>query len=118
MAGKPLFGMLLSLIGGLIMLVVGVLAAMNIITGNFLLGSSALFGGLNLLGYGGVFAFIFGILIVVFSILMYMKPKNKMYWGLLIVIFAVLNILLGYDVLFIGSILALIGGLIGWFMGK
>lgn len=100
------------------MLVVGVLAALGMITGNFLLGSSALFGGLSLLAYGGAFAGIFGILIVIFSILMYMMPKNKMYWGLLIIIFAVLNILVGYDVIFVGSILALIGGFVGWFMGK
>jgi hypothetical protein len=115
---KPLFGMLLSFIGGVLMLIVGVLLATGMATQNFLLGAASIFGGLNLLGFGGIFAGVFGILVVIFAILMYMMPKNKMIFGLLIIILAILNIIIGYDVLFIGSILALIGGIIGWFVGK
>ncbi|WXG44989.1 MAG: DUF6114 domain-containing protein [Promethearchaeati archaeon SRVP18_Atabeyarchaeia-1] len=106
---KPLFGMLLSLIGGLIILIASVLAAVNI---------TIIFGSLNLIPYSGVFGAIWGILIIVFSLLMYMKPKSKMIFGLLIIVFAIVNILAGYDIVLIGSILALIGGLVGWFMGK
>jgi hypothetical protein len=106
---KPLFGMLLSLIGALVIIIASVLAAVNV---------TVIFGSLNLVPYAGIFAFIWGILIVVFSILMYMKPKSKMMFGLLIIIFAIVNIVAGYDIVFVGSILALIGGLVGWFMGK
>jgi hypothetical protein len=106
---KPLYGMLLSLVGGLIILIASVLAAVNI---------TIVFGSLNLIPYSGIFGFIWGILIIIFSILMYMKPKSKMYFGLLIIVFAIVNILAGYDIILIGSILALIGGLVGWFMGK
>jgi hypothetical protein len=106
---KPLFGMLLSLIGGLIILIASILAAVNI---------TIVFGSLNLLPYTGIFGFIWGLLIIIFSILMYMKPKSKMVFGLLIIIFAIVNILAGYDIILIGSILALIGGIVGWFMGK
>jgi hypothetical protein len=106
---KPLFGMLLGLIGGLIILIASILAAVNI---------TIVFGSLNLLPYTGIFGFIWGLLIIIFSILMYMKPKSKMVFGLLIIIFAIVNILAGYDIILIGSILALIGGIVGWFMGK
>ncbi len=106
---KPLFGFLLSFIGGLIIIIASILAAMSI---------TIVYGSLNLIPYTGMFGFIWGLLIVIFSFLLYMKPKNKMYWGLLIVIFAIVNILFGYDIILIGSILALIGGLVGWFVGK
>lgn len=106
---KPLFGMLLSFIGGLIIIIASILAAINI---------TIVFGSLNLIPMTGIYAFVWGILIIIFSFLLFMKPKSKMYWGLLIIIFAIVNILLGYDIIFIGSILALIGGLVGWLMGK
>jgi hypothetical protein len=106
---KPLYGMLLSLIGGLIILIASVLAAVNI---------TIVYGSLNLIPYTGIFGFIWGLLIIIFSILMYMKPKSKMIFGLLIIVFAIVNILAGYDIILIGSILALIGGIVGWFMGK
>jgi hypothetical protein len=115
---KPLFGMLLSFIGGLILLIVGIMLAVTAISGNFLLGTSSVFGGLDLTGHGGIFGSIFGVVIIIFAILMYMMPKNKMIFGLLIIILAILNIVIGYDLLFVGSIVALIGGIVGWFMGK
>jgi len=115
---KPLFGMLLGLIGGLVILIVGVLLATNMVTQNFLRGAASVFGGLDLTGHGGILAGVFGIVIIIAAILMYMMPKNKMIFGLVIIILAILNIIIGYDVLFIGSIVALIGGIVGWYLGK
>jgi hypothetical protein len=115
---KPLFGMLLSLIGGLIILIVGVLLSIGMVNQNFLHGAASVFGGLDLTGHGGIFAGVFGIVIIIFGILLYMMPKNKMIFGLVIIIVAILNIIIGYDLLFVGSIVALIGGIVGWYLGK
>jgi hypothetical protein len=100
---KPMIGFILSLIGGLIILIAGALIVFI---------TALILPLLMIFGIGGL---LWGILIVIFAILSYMKP-NKMY-GIIVLILAILNIvgsfvLFGADFFFIGSILSIIGGIL------
>jgi hypothetical protein len=106
---KPLLGHAFIFYGGLVILIASVLAYMNI---------TIVWGGLNLTGHGSIFGGILGILIVIFSLVMYYVPKSKMYLGILVIILATLNMVLGYDIVALGSILVIIGGILDGFMGK
>jgi hypothetical protein len=93
---KPMIGFLLSLIGGLIILIFGALLAMILLI-------------------PGVAGILWGLLIVILAFLAYMKP-NKMY-GIIILILAIINLAgsffgFGADFWYIGSILSLIGGIL------
>jgi len=97
---KPMIGFILSLIGGLIILIWGLLEL-------------AIFAGFLGLGVGGA---IWGLLILIFAILSYMRP-NKMF-GIIILILGIINavgytlLFFGADFFWIGSILSIIGGIL------
>jgi hypothetical protein len=106
---KPLYGMLLSVVGGIVILVASVLK---------LVGTSVIWGGLELLvGNGGLIGVIMGILIVAFALSKSYMPKYKNLFAILILILAILNILLGWDFLIVGSVLAIVGAIMGY-LGK
>jgi hypothetical protein len=108
-AQKPLYGMLLSVVGGIIILVASVLK---------FVGTTFIFGGFELLpGYSGPIGVIMGILIVAFALSKRYMPKYKNLFAILIMILAILNILLGFDFLIIGAILAIVGAIMGY-MGR
>ena len=106
MAKKPIYGMLLSLIGGIIMVIAGALVALGMISyglGVFLppLQSSILTGAVGI---------IFGILVILLGYLGY-AGKGKML-GIIVLILGILNLFVGSDFFVLGSILAIIGGLL------
>lgn len=89
-----MIGFILSLIGGIIILI---------------------FGALALATLAGILGIVWGILIVILALIAYMKP-NKMY-GIIILILAIINLAgffvgFGADFWYIGSILSLLGGIL------
>jgi len=125
---KPTIGFVLSLIGGIVIMVAAALyafvtSAVAIYAAN-LLPEPARSLALALITpflIGAYVGLVLGILILLLSILMYTKVNKT--FGLIILILGVINIVgsfigyVGADFFFIGSILSIIGGLLGY-MGK
>ena len=105
MAGQtPTAGAVLSLVGGVFILLGGLLMAVIGATFSFLLGGLA---GLFFVGL------LLGILVIVMAVLMFVSPRLKAAWGALVIVFAIVSLpfaVLGGFV--IGFILALIGGIL------
>jgi uncharacterized membrane protein (UPF0136 family) len=107
-AAKPKYGFYISLIGGILMLIWGILGLAGVTVGY-----SLLVGTLGSMVVG-VMSVIWGILILIFAYLMY---SGRRWGGIIIVILGILNIIVGFDLYFIWSIISIIGGLIGY-MGR
>ena len=113
MAGeKPTAGFVLSLVGGIFWVIQ---ALVFVVLASFLesMGSLVGVGGVGMVG--GIFAavsFIFAIVIILGGVMMYAKPAQAKVWGILTLVFALVGFLFlgGF---FLGSILALIGGILG-----
>lgn len=104
MAGQvPTAGAILSLIGGIFVLLVGVWLAIIGTAFSFFLGSLT---GLFFIGL------VVGILIVVFAALMFAAPRMKVAWGALVIVLAIVSLPTALGGFFIGFILALIGGIL------
>jgi hypothetical protein len=104
-AAKPKIGFYISFIGGILVLIWGILGLAGVTGFGFSLLSSL---GYTLLG---VLSVIWGILILVFAYLMYGGRR----WGaLIVVILGILNIIVGFDLYFVWSIITIIGGLVGY----
>lgn len=104
-ASKPTAAFVLSLIGGIFILL----------------------GGLAILAIGALFAFLFfglaiaaiggagvvvGILIILGAVLFYMHPEsNQTLWGVLIIILSIVSWIVAVGGFFIGFLLALLGGI-------
>jgi len=106
----PSTAFVLSLIGGIFILLAGLVnAALYAFIGGAVL---SVFPGLGALFIGlAVLALIFGLLIIVGAIQMRSKPESAHTWGILIIIFSVLSFV-GGGGFFIGFLLALIGGIL------
>lgn len=113
MAEKPTAAFVLSLIGGIFILLGGAIVA----------AIAATFGGfLSMLGFGdfglglamvGTLGVIFGLLVIIGGVMMYMRPQQHVMWGVLVLILAIVSIPFSLVGLLIGFILALIGGILG-----
>lgn len=113
MAEKPTAAFVLSLIGGIFILLVGALIAAVFATLGGLLGGFGLgdFGmGMALLGTVGL---IVGLIIIVAAAMLYMRPQQHVIWGVLILILAIVSIPFAFGGFIIGFILALVGGILG-----
>ncbi len=113
MAEKPTAAFVLSLIGGIFILLVGALIAAVFATLGGLLGGFGLgnFGlGMALLGTIGL---IVGLIIIIAAAMLYMKPQQHVIWGVLILILSIVSIPFAFGGFIIGFILALIGGILG-----
>ncbi len=113
MAEKPTAAFVLSLIGGIFILLVGALIAAVFATLGGLLGGFGLgdFGlGMALLGTVGL---IVGLIIIIAAALLYMKPEQHVMWGVLILILSIVSIPFAFGGFIIGFILALVGGILG-----
>ena len=103
MADKPTAAFVLSLIGGIIMLVVAILATVGL---SFLLGS----GG-AIIGIVGV---VFGLIVIIGGVMLYQNPASHTMWGVIILILAIIDFPgawgfgIGSLLAFIGAILALV----------
>jgi hypothetical protein len=95
---KMSIGILLCLIGGIVMILAGVLAMVNI---------TILWRGLDLTNHGGIISPVFGIIIVI-SAYMSLKQKKPI-WSILIGLMVIANIYLGYDIAFLGNAITILG---------
>jgi len=100
LADKPTAAFVLSLIGGIIMLVIAILATVGL---SFLLGS----GG-AIIGIVGV---VFGLIVIIGGVMLYQNPASHTMWGVIILVLAIIDFpgLWGFG---IGSLLAFIGAIL------
>jgi ribosomal protein L40E len=104
-AEKPSAAYLLSLIGGIFVLLGGIVtAAIGAIFTAFIGGIGGLFGVLGI---------IWGVLIIVFAFRLNSDPASHSTSGALIIVFSLLSFLGGAGGFIIGFLLALIGGILG-----
>lgn len=113
MAEKPTAAFVLSLIGGIFILLGGALVAIVFST------IGGLLGGLGFGDFGmgmtivGVLGLVFGLIIIVGGVMMYMKPQQHVMWGVIVLILAIVSIPFSLAGFVIGFILALVGGILG-----
>jgi len=101
MEEKPTAAFVLSLIGGIFVLIGGIwLALVGAIIAIFTEGAGLILG---------VFA-VFGIIIIIGSIMMYNQPNSATTWGIIILILGIIS-LVGIITAF-GGLLSLIGGIL------
>ncbi len=101
---KPTAAFVLSLIGGIFILLSGLAVAVIGAALTFFLG-----------GIGGLFGLIgalWGLLIIVFSALLYSSPRSHSAYGALILVFSLLSWFGSFGGFLVGFILALIGGIL------
>ena len=109
MSNKPTAAFVLSLIGGIFILLGGlVFVAAGAILGS--LGGGLIGGSIAL--YGGIGALL-GILVIVGGVMMWMRPQQHVIWGVLVIIFAIISLPFGFGGFVIGFFLALNGGILG-----
>src|SRR2546426_342960 len=110
MAEKPTAAFVLSLIGGIFILL-GAIVVMALAS---VIGSLMLIGGgdPNLAYLYGAVGLIFAILVLVGAVMLWMKPQQHVMWGVVVLLFSLFSIITtgGF---FIGLILGLIGGILG-----
>ncbi len=101
MEEKPVAAFVLSLIGGIFVLLGGIgLAIVGAVIALFTLGVGAILG---------TFA-IFGIIIIIGAIMMYTTPSSAKTWGILVLILGIISIF-GIITAF-GGLLSIIGGIL------
>jgi len=111
MGDKPTAAMVLSLIGGIFV----------IIGGAFIAFIGSLIGSLNVAGSGsasstalalGIVGVIMGLIMVVGAFMMYSKPTSAKMWGVIVLILSIISWVTAAGGLFIGFLLGLIGGIL------
>lgn len=105
---KPTAAFVLSLIGGIFIMLWGVA-----IVGIGLAAQNATFGlyGGGITAVGSV-EMVLGILVLVFGVLLYVLPQHHVVFGVLVLVFSIAS-LIGLGGLIIGFILGVIGGALG-----
>ncbi len=112
---KPTAAFILSLLGGIFILFVGLILS---ILGAILMGVLGAFYPPSmpiLMGYGsliGILGIFYGTIIIICAVKMHNEPENQT-WSILIIIFSVLSLFGAGAGLYIGLILGLIGGILG-----
>ena len=108
MAEKPTAAFVLSLIGG-IFVILGALLWVSI---GSVLAFLSLDIGLNATMMG-VVGLIFGLIMIVGGVMMYVRPPQHVMWGAIVLILAIVSIPFSFAGLLIGFILGLVGGILG-----
>jgi hypothetical protein len=101
---KPTTAYVLSLIGGIFVVIGGLITAV--------IGAILTFAFAGIGGFFGILGIIWGILIIVFAVRLNSDPGSHTSSGALILIFSILSWLGGIGGLFIGFLLGLIGGIL------
>ncbi|HYB92870.1 MAG TPA: DUF6114 domain-containing protein [archaeon] len=102
---KPTAAFILSLIGGIIILLVGfVVMVVGAIVSFFIGGLGGIFG---LLGVAWC------ILMIICAFMLNSQPEQHVIWGVLILVLSLLSWVGAFGGLFIGFLLGLIGGILG-----
>lgn len=110
---------MLSLIGGIIIFLVGLLVLALASALAFLMGTTGA-GDMvpGLIGYSmavttvGLIGVLMGLLIIIFGVIMYVKPEQHVIWGVLVLILSIVSIF-GLGGFILGMILGIIGGILG-----
>ncbi len=113
MAEKPTAAFVLSLIGGIFILLGGALIAAiaGMFSGAFSMLGFGDFGlGVALLGSLGL---IFGLIIIIGGVMMYVRPQQHVMWGVIVLVLSIVSIPFSLAGFIIGFILALVGGILG-----
>src|SRR3989304_5926486 len=111
MADKPTAAFVLSLIGGIFILLVGlVIAVLGSILGSLIGGVG---GTADIITIYGIIGVVNGLLVMVFGILLYVKPQQHVAWGVLVLVLSIASWFTTAGGVFIGLILGLIGGILG-----
>ncbi len=108
MAEKPTAAFVLSLIGGIFVILGGLLW----VSIGSVLSFLSLDIGLNATVMG-VIGLIFGLIMIVGGVMMYVKPPQHVMWGAIVLILTIVSIPFSFAGIVIGFILALIGGILG-----
>jgi hypothetical protein len=111
---KPTAAFVLGLIGGIFILL-GALAflALSAVAGSILSGiPGAPTGASSVLMIYSVIGLIFALLVIIGSVMLYMRPHQHVMWGVVVLLFSLFSIIVtgGF---FIGLILGLVGGILG-----
>jgi hypothetical protein len=114
---KPTAAMVLSIIGGIFILLGGVvffaLASLMQLFIDTIPGLGSLEIDpvllLNLIGALGV---VIGLVIIVGGVMMYLRPKSSTVWGVLILVLSIVSLFVASGGFILGFILALIGGIL------
>jgi len=107
----------LSLVGGILMLVSGILPLILILSNGYGYGYGygygGMMGGFGMMGgWGGSFGFIgliAGIVVVIGAIMLGSRPAEHATWGTMIIVFSIISFF-GMGGFFIGAILGIAGG--------
>jgi len=109
MAEKPTAAFVLSLIGGIFILL-GAIVVMVIMSA---IGSFMVIGGsADVLVIYGAVGLIFAIIVLVGAVMLWMKPQQHVAWGVIVLLFSLFSII-SLGGFFIGLILGLVGGILG-----
>jgi len=119
---KPTAAFIMSLIGGIFILIIGIAISALPILGITLGAMTRPFTtmtdhvSLNIIPFVvfmGVLGVIYGVVIIISAVMLYNQPNNHQTWGAVILIFSVLSWFGAAGGLFIGFLLSLIGGILG-----
>lgn len=101
---SPTAAFVLSLIGGVFVLLAGlIIAAIGAALTFFIGGIGALLG---------VAAIVVGLLIIVFAIMLHSRPEQHVIWGALLIVFSIISLPVSLGGFVIGFLLTLIGGIL------
>lgn len=103
---KPTAAFVLSLIGGIIILLIGAAIAS---VGTIISLPVSIGSGVLLIGIAGV---VNGLIIVIGSVLMYQNPQTHVVWGVVILVLSLVSWITTLGGFFIGFILTLIGAIL------
>ena len=117
MEEKPTAAFILSLIGGMLILLPGLFVTIafnsyGLYEGEHMMGWHMM--GWNMMWFSTLAGFIglaSGIMIIIGSLMLYSRPKEATVWGTIIVAFSVIS-LVGMGGFFVGFVLGLIGGIL------
>lgn len=118
MAGeKPTAAMVLSIIGGIFILLGGVvffaLASLMQLFIDTIPGLGSLeIDPVLLLNLVGALGVIIGLVIIVGGVMMYSRPQSSTVWGVLILVLAIVSLFVASGGFILGFVLALIGGIL------
>lgn len=99
--------MVLSLIGGIFVLIGGAIIAA---VGGFL-ASLTVIGGGFVLAFG-IVGVVFGIIMIIGAVMMYSNPQSHTMWGVIVLVLSILSWVFAAGGIFIGFLLGLIGGIL------
>jgi Family of unknown function (DUF6114) len=116
-AEKPTAGFVLSLIGGIIIFLVGLAIIAIAVMVNAIVGSSGVpFPTFSPITMGletiGIIGAVTGLLVIVGGVLMYVRPQQHAIWGVLVLVISIVSIFGGGGII-LGLVLGVVGGILG-----